>query len=134
VSAADGDGASLGAAMIEEMRELYGGLDLNAPDTPTAGAADLAPPGGTFLVGSRDGQPVCGGIKRSSASGWPPALRGECTQPAACEIKRMSVVPAARGQGVARALLRALEAGARCLGYRVATGHRAPPATCARAV
>src|SRR5258705_6405831 len=51
--------------MIEEMRELYGGLDLNAPDMPTAGAADLAPPGGTFLVGYRDGLAVCGGgIKR----------------------------------------------------------------------
>jgi hypothetical protein len=34
VSAADGDGAVLVAAMIEEMRELYGGLDLNAPDMP----------------------------------------------------------------------------------------------------
>jgi hypothetical protein len=43
LSAADGDGAVLVAAMIEEMRELYGGLDLNAPDMPTAGAADLAP-------------------------------------------------------------------------------------------
>ena len=46
VSAADGDGAALVAAMIEEMRELYGGLDLTAPDMPTAGAAALALPGG----------------------------------------------------------------------------------------
>jgi GNAT superfamily N-acetyltransferase len=107
VSAADGDGAALVVAMIEEIRELYGGLDLNAPDMPAAGAADLGPPGGTFVVGYRDGQPVCGGgIKR---------LRdGEC------EIKRMYVVPAARGQGVARALLSALEAAARGLGYRIA--------------
>jgi alpha-beta hydrolase superfamily lysophospholipase len=43
LSAADGDGAVLVAATIEEMRELYGGLDLNAPVMPTAGAADLAP-------------------------------------------------------------------------------------------
>jgi hypothetical protein len=49
VSAADGDGASLVTAMIEEMRELYRGFDLNASDMPTAGAADLAPPGGTFF-------------------------------------------------------------------------------------
>ncbi len=56
--------------MIEEMRELYGGLDLNAPDMPTAGAADLAPPGGTFLVGYRDGlaiPPQAGGAPSSSA-------------------------------------------------------------------
>ena len=45
MSAADGDGAALVAAMIEEMRELYGGLDLNAPDMPTAGVAELASPG-----------------------------------------------------------------------------------------
>jgi hypothetical protein len=66
VSAADGDGAALVAAMIEEMRELYGGLDLNAPDMPTAGAAELASPGGTFLVGYRDGEAVCGGESSGS--------------------------------------------------------------------
>ena len=122
MSAADGDGASLVAAMIEEMRELYGGLDLNAPDMPTAGAADLAPPGGTFLVGYRDGLAVCGGGIKRLPDGT-------------CEIKRMYVVPAARGQGVARALLR----GARgCrprpgLSHR-APGHRAPPTPRARAL
>jgi GNAT superfamily N-acetyltransferase len=107
VSAAEGDGAALVAAMIAEMRELYGGLDLNAPDMPTAGAADLAPPGGTFVVGYRDGQGVCGGGIKRLPDG-------------ACEIKRMYVVPGARGQGVARALLRALEDAARGLGYRIA--------------
>jgi GNAT superfamily N-acetyltransferase len=107
VSAGEGDGAALLAAMIDEMRELYSGLDLNSPDMPTAGAADLAPPGGTFLVGYRDGQAVCaGGIKRLPDG--------------ACEIKRMYVAPAARKQGVARALLRALEDAARGLGYRIA--------------
>lgn len=107
MSAADGDGAALLAAMVDEMRELYAGLDLNSPDMPAAGAADLAPPTGTFLVGYRDGQAVCaGGIKRLPDG--------------ACEIKRMYVVPAARKQGVARALLRALEDAARGLGYRIA--------------
>jgi GNAT superfamily N-acetyltransferase len=93
--------------MIEEMREVYDGLDLNAPDMPTAGAADLGPPGGAFLVGYRDGQAVCGGgIKRLTDG--------------ACEIKRMYVVPAVRGTGVSRALLRGLEDAARGLGYRIA--------------
>jgi GNAT superfamily N-acetyltransferase len=107
VSAADGDGAALVAAMIEEVGALYGGLDLNAPGMPTAGAADLGPPGGTFVVGYRDGQPVCGGGIKRLPDG-------------SCEIKRMYVVPAARRQGVARALLRALEEAARGLGYRIA--------------
>jgi len=106
VSAADGDGAALLAAMIDEMRELYSGLDLNSPDMPVAGVAELAPPAGTFLVGYRGGQAVCaGGIKRLPDG--------------ACEIKRMYVVPAARKQGVARSLLRALEDAARGLGYRI---------------
>jgi len=118
VSAADGDGAAIIAAMVEEIRELYGGLDLNAPDMPTAGAADLGPPGGTFLVGYREGAPVCGGGIKRLADGE-------------CEIKRMYVIPAVRRQGVARALLRALEDAARGLGYHVArldTGPRQPQA------
>jgi GNAT superfamily N-acetyltransferase len=118
VSAAHGDGATLVAAMIEEMRELYDGLDLLSPDMPVAGATEMGPPGGTFLVGYRDGESVCGGgIKRLPDGG--------------CEIKRMYVVPAARRQGVARALLRALEGAARGLGYDIArldTGPRQPHA------
>jgi len=122
VSAAHGDGARLLAAMVAEMRELYwdigDGLDLNAPDMPAAGPAEMSPPGGTFLVGYRDGQAVCaGGIKRLPDG--------------ACEIKRMYVVPEARGQGIAKALLSALEDAARELGYDIArldTGPRQPHA------
>ncbi len=65
VPVSTGDGAAVVAAMVAEMRELYDGLDIEAPDMPKAGAAELGPPGGTFLVGYRDGRPVCGGgIKR----------------------------------------------------------------------
>lgn len=122
VSAHDAEAAALLTAMIDEMRELYwdvgDGLDLNSPDMPAAGPADLGPPGGAFLIGYRDGQVVCGGGIKRLADG-------------ACEIKRMYVVPDARGQGVARALLRALEDKARQLGYgvvRLDTGPRQPQA------
>lgn len=103
------------AAMVEELIPLYGRIDV--PEAPSATAADFSPPGGTFLVGyDADGEPVCGGgVKR---------LDGE-----AAEIKRMYVVPQARGRGFAEALLAALEDAARSLGYRVVrldTGPKQP--------
>lgn len=106
--------------MVGEVAALYAdiALDLNAPDMPKAGAAELGPPGGTFLVGYRDDSPVCGGGVKRLPDG-------------ACEIKRMYVVPQARRQGVARVLLHALEDAARELGYRVVrldTGPRQPHA------
>src|SRR5262249_10658694 len=64
-------------------------------------------PNGAFLVGWLGAEPVCcGGVKRLDER--------------TCEIKKMYVVPALRGKGVARALLHALEAKARELGYTVA--------------
>lgn len=102
-----GEGAVLAQAMAAEIAELYPGTRLDGPDMPKAGPQELSPPDGAFLVGRRDGVPVCcGGLKRLPDG--------------ACEIKRMYVVPAARGQGVARALLHALEAEARRLGYAIA--------------
>lgn len=107
ISTATGDGAELVSAMTTEMRELYDGLDLDSPDMPQAGPDDLSPPGGTYLAGYRDGVPVCGGGVKALPDG-------------ACEIKRMYVVPDARGAGVARALLAALEDAAREMGYEIA--------------
>ena len=111
-------GASLVQAMREERAILYDGLDLDAPDMPKAGPQELGSPGGTLLVGYRDGEPICcGGVKRLDER--------------ACEIKRMYVGPAHRGRGVARRLLAALEQTARELGYTVArldTGDRQPGA------
>ena len=111
--------ASLSAAMAAEIAEIYDGIDLDGPDMPSAGPADLGPPGGVFLVGfDEDGDAVCcGGVK---------ALGG-----GACEIKRMFVVPAGRRRGLAGELLRALEEAARELGHSVArldTGPRQPHA------
>jgi GNAT superfamily N-acetyltransferase len=105
--------------MREEMAELYDGLDLDDPSMPAAGAVELGPPGGVFIVGYEGDLVVCGGgIKRLPDAG-------------ACEIKRMFVVPGARGRGVARALLAELEQNARDLGYtcaRLDTGARQPGA------
>jgi GNAT superfamily N-acetyltransferase len=114
----EGDAAVLAQAMRDEISAMYDGMDLDAPHMPKAGAAELGPPSGVFLVGYRDGVPVCsGGVKRLDDRH--------------CEIKRMYVAPEARGRGLGRALLRALEDAARRLGYAVArldTGPRQPGA------
>jgi GNAT superfamily N-acetyltransferase len=99
------------AALIQGMRDeiaaLYGGLNLDGPQMPKAGPRELAPPGGTFVVGFEGDLPVCcGGLKRLPDG--------------TCEIKRMFVVDPARGRGVARALLAELERRAREIGYTVA--------------
>jgi GNAT superfamily N-acetyltransferase len=108
--------ADLVGAMVAEMVPLYGKIDV--PHAPSATPADMSPPGGAFLVGYEDGEPICGGGIKQLPDG-------------ACEIKRMYVVPEARGRGVAKALLVALEDEARALGYTVArldTGPRQPHA------
>jgi len=66
---------------------------------------DLATPNGWFLVARLDGHAVgCAGLRRMDAH--------------AVEIKRMWTSPAARGQGVARAMLQRLEEIARQAGYQ----------------
>lgn len=113
-----GDGEALERAMVAEMHELYAGLDMDSHDMPKAGPNELSPPSGGFVVGYENGQPVCcAGVKR---------LDDE-----ACEIKRMYVVPGARGRGVARAMLGAIEEKARTLGFTIArldTGSKQPHA------
>lgn len=115
----EGDGAVLARAMAAEIATLYDGLDQNGPDMPKAGPAELGPPGGGFWVGYVDGTPACcGGVKR-------------LPEPGTCEIKKMYVVPALRGHGIARRLLAFLEGQARTMGYSLArldTGHRQPDA------
>src|SRR5271166_5175483 len=102
--------------MRDEMRVVYAGLDLQAPDMPKAGPDELNPPNGRFLVGYESEVAVCcGGIKRLDTE--------------ACEIKRMYVAPQARGRGVARTLLAALEDCARSMGFVIArldTGPKQP--------
>jgi GNAT superfamily N-acetyltransferase len=99
--------AALVQGMRDEIAALYDGLQLDGPDMPKAGPGELGPPGGAFVVGFEEGVAVCcGGIKRLPDG--------------ACEVKKMFVAEAARGRGVARALLVELERQARDRGYAVA--------------
>ena len=98
-------------AMVDELEPLYGRIDRDG--LPAAGPADLE----AFLVGfDADGTPVCGGALKDLGDG-------------VVEIKRMFVVPEARGRGWATALLAALEDAARERGFTVArldTGPQQP--------
>jgi GNAT superfamily N-acetyltransferase len=99
-----GPGAALLAAFAAEMGTLY--VPRFEAGSPSATPAELTPPGGAFLVGYLESQPVaCGGLKR--------------LEPQVAEIKRMYVAPAARSRGVARTLLATLEEATRELGYTV---------------
>jgi len=103
------------SAMEQEMFALY---DMTEMPTP-ASTDELEPPaGGAYVIGWEDGRAVAGGaVKR--------------LEPAVAEIKRMYVVPDARGRGLARGLLTAIEATARELGYervRLDTGASQPHA------
>lgn len=78
------------------------GFDLTRIAAP---ATDFSPPHGMFLVARLDGKSVgCGAVRALDAG--------------SAEIKRMWVDPAARGLGIGRSLLRALESAAAELGCR----------------
>ena len=67
--------------------------------------AEMIPPEGVFLLARLDGDPVgCGGLKR--------------IDPTTAEIKRVWTAPSARGLGVARGIVRKLEAAAREMGLK----------------
>jgi GNAT superfamily N-acetyltransferase len=85
-------------AALADLGQRYGG---SGDDTPVD-AAEFEPPAGTFLVAYLDGQPVgCGGWRSHGEDGE------------TAELKRMYTAPAARGRGVARSVLAAVERSAR---------------------
>jgi putative acetyltransferase len=108
----DPAGAALRAAQRAELDARYGSDDHEPGAAPTAQDIDL------FLVAVSDRAPVgCGALRRLEAT--------------AAEVKRMYVVPPARGTGVAAAILRALEAAALDRGWttlRLETGTEQPDA------
>jgi GNAT superfamily N-acetyltransferase len=106
---------ALALAQQDEMRGIYGG---EADIGPTRDAWMFEPPDGVFVAVRIDGVAVaCGGICRFDDT--------------RAELKRMYVAPSARGTGLGRRLLVALEAEARRLGYAAVvleTGNRQPEA------
>lgn len=110
----DPAGAALRAAQRAELDARYGSDDHEPGAAPSAGDIDV------FLVAvsDADGTAVgCGALRRLEAS--------------AAEVKRMYVVPPARGTGAATAILRALEEAALVRGWttlRLETGTEQPDA------
>lgn len=95
--------ACLQAYYGELARRFPSGFDVRRSRDPDA--ADMIPPRGVFLLAWSDGLPVgCVGLKGGDGD--------------AAEVKRLWVAPAARGLGLARRLMAAVEAAARDLGIR----------------
>ena len=117
MNAAEPPASELIEAMIAELVPLYGRIDREG--MPAAGPEQFQPPRGAFIVGfDDDGRPVCGGGLKPLG-------------PDVVELKRMYVAPEARGRGLARELLGALEDAAREFGYarvRLDTGPKQPQA------
>lgn len=92
------------AALDLELEARYAGADDIPP--PVLRAEEFTPPLGVFLVAcDADGQALgCGGLRPGPA-------------PGAAEVKRMYVLPPARGRRVAERVLRELERHAVGLGY-----------------
>jgi GNAT superfamily N-acetyltransferase len=103
-------------AALADLGERYGGSGDDTPIDP----AQFELPDGTFLVAYLDGRPVgCGGWRSHGDDGE------------TAELKRMYTAPAARGRGVARTVLTAVEESAREQGRKriiLECGDRQPEA------
>ena len=107
--------APLVRELLVELHDRYGQDDA---DPDHLDAPQLAAPHGAFVVAWVDAEAVaCGGLRRADERDG--------------EIKRMYVRPTWRGLGVGRAVLKAVEARGRQLGYGrliLETGTRQPEA------
>ena len=91
----------LQAYYTELGQRLAQGFDVTLSADPEA--RDMEPPRGTFLIALSDGLPVaCGGVKG--------------TDKGYAEVKRVWTDPSARGLGLSRRMMAALEERARALG------------------
>src|SRR5438270_10795511 len=101
-------GADAQYCLGEYYRELQERFDVGFdPELSLVPSLDeFSPPRGTFLLVRLNGAPVgCGGLKPMSRE--------------AAYLKRMWIAPGARGLGLARRLLTALEDEARAIGYSI---------------
>ncbi|WP_328547170.1 GNAT family N-acetyltransferase [Streptomyces platensis] len=100
------DAVALDALVQQEYARRYGDDGDITPLTPEM----FTPPHGTYLIAYDGGRPLAtGGWRRQED-----AAEGYAVGDA--EIKRMFVLPEARGRGLARRILAALEADARAAG------------------
>ncbi|MFE6690258.1 GNAT family N-acetyltransferase [Streptomyces sp. NPDC057743] len=100
------DAARLDEEVQREYARRYGGEGDVTPLAPEM----FLPPLGLYLIAYEDGRPLATGgwrVQDDTAEGYAP---GDA------EIKRMFVVPGARGRGLARHILAALEDDARAAG------------------
>ena len=100
--------------LIEEVQQEYV-VRYGSPDESPIDPLLFDPPGGSFYVGYVDGEPVATGAWRRSSV----RVLGRPAGSESAEIKRMYVVPAARGAGLARMMLSHLEASALQAGLSV---------------
>jgi GNAT superfamily N-acetyltransferase len=107
------DGRALRQALDADLRARYPAASIHGFDP-----REIADSRGAFVVARVAGRPAgCGAVRPLG--------------PGAGEVKRIFVEPAFRGRGIARAVLRALEAAAGDLGFgtlRLETGSRQPEA------
>ncbi|MFG2223982.1 GNAT family N-acetyltransferase [Streptomyces sp. NPDC048644] len=99
------DAVTLDALVQQEYLRRYGDPDITPLDP-----AMFVPPHGRYLLAYDGGRPLATGgwrVQEDAADGYAP---GDA------EIKRMFVVTQARGRGLARRILAALEADARAAG------------------
>lgn len=90
------------AKLIDEVQLEYVAR-YGAPDETPVDVTEFISPRGLFLVGYLDGVPVASGAWRAHDEPAPDFRPGDA------ELKRMYVVPSARGRGFARAMLAELE-------------------------
>jgi GNAT superfamily N-acetyltransferase len=135
------------AEAMAELSRRYGGT---GDDTPVA-AADFAPPSGAFFVAYTDSPAAADAAPHSASRAVGGAASGPAVGSAAgsgdgevllgcagwrahgedAELKRMFTTPAARGRGVARRVLTAIEDSARergCKRVILETGDKQPEA------
>ncbi|QHC20647.1 GNAT family N-acetyltransferase [Streptomyces sp. GS7] len=99
------DAVRLDEEVQQEYVRRYGDGDLTPLDPRM-----FAPPHGIYLIAYESGRPLATGGWRVQED------TGEGYAPGDAEIKRMFVIPEARGRGLARRILATLEADARAAG------------------